>query len=973
MIRSKVRFAPFLVLLVATLAAQQPATDFSHAGYGGGGVPIPVVAGKVEVVPAEGDATARIQAALDAVAAMPADDRGFRGAVVLRSGSYRIEGQLRIRTSGTVLRGENAILVATGQDRRTLIEVASTETRELSSPIAVAEERVPAGARSLKLASLEGIRAGSRLVVLRPSTKAWISELGMDKFTGNFKDARLDWLPGSRDLAWDRTVVEVGNDDRRVTLDAPVTTALDPRWGGGSVQVVTSDGRIRHIGIEGLTCISEAPAGQPLNEDHAWLCISLDRVENAWVRDVTARQFVSTAVWVGAGAKSITVQDCRSEAPVGEPGGWRRLAFYTRGQEVLFQRCRADQAREAFAAGLCSAGPNVFLDCTATHALAASGSFESWASGALFDNVAIEGAGIALANAGYRYQGSGWTAADSVVWNCTAAAIQVENPPGAENQVVTASPIRSLYREQLRLRAGTEALAALDRTDLPREMAALTRVAPKTAVRPPPARTFALQNGRFTVDGAPLFGAASSNAWWKGQTVPMRAAQLGYHPMRWAPGLIGPGMTEDLPRLVDSLASRKIWMMQVWPGLWYDRRRDDHLTVQRPDAETWAPFYEMPWARSGQGQAWDGLSKYDLTRFNPWYFSRLKTAADLASRQGVLLYYHLYNNHNVIEAAAHWADFPWRPANCLQETGFPEPPPYEQDGHRIRIADQFYDVTQPVRRELHRLFIRHSLDELKAYPNVIYTLGFQFAGPLTFQQFFLDTVAEWEKETGLRVRIALNTSKTVTDAILGDPVRGALVDVVDQRYWQYLADGTLFAPHSDGKLAFREMRTEAFGKDAVPPGKPELVYRQVREYRDRWPDKAVFAGDAGQGPVPILMAGGAYPLIGDFAAAQPLKVSRDDRALYQFLRERIGPAWTSLKAVDLPEAQAHGVWTLSDGKSWLLYSAAGDTLALPSGVARAKAWWFSPETGETRTAELSGAGAGLVKPSAGAWLLWVTP
>ena len=66
-----------------------------------------------------------------------------------------------------------------------------------------------------------------------------------------------------------------------------------------------------------------------------------------------------------------------------------------------------------------------------------------------------------------------------------------------------------------------------------------------------------------------------------------------------------------------------------------------------------------------------------------------------------MLVQQMYFQHNVLEAGAHWADFPWRPANCLQETGFPEPPPYV-GGKRVFMAEAFYDVTHPVRRELHR-------------------------------------------------------------------------------------------------------------------------------------------------------------------------------------------------------------------------------------------------------------------------------
>ena len=218
--------------------------------------------------------------------------------------------------------------------------------------------------------------------------------------------------------------------------------------------------------------------------------------------------------------------------------------------------------------------------------------------------------------------------------------------------------------------------------------------------------------------------------------------------------------------------------------------------------------------------------------------------AGLCAREGLVLLHHFYNHHNLVEASAHWADFPWRPANALQDTGFPEPPPYEEDGKRVRLATAFYDLSHSTRRELHRLFIRHGLSVFADEPNVIHVLAFQDAAPLEFQQFFLDTVAEWQKETGHRARIALMTGKNVTDAILADPARATLVDVIDTRYWQYMADGTLFAPPAGGNRAYREYRTEAFGKDAVPPSTPEQVDRQIREYSERFPSKVVWCPQA---------------------------------------------------------------------------------------------------------------------------------
>lgn len=82
--------------------------DFSMCGYMGGGVRIPDVAVVIELMPTsgKGDDSTRIQRAIDTVSSQPLKANGFRGAVLLKKGKYRIYEPLVIKTSGVVLRGE---------------------------------------------------------------------------------------------------------------------------------------------------------------------------------------------------------------------------------------------------------------------------------------------------------------------------------------------------------------------------------------------------------------------------------------------------------------------------------------------------------------------------------------------------------------------------------------------------------------------------------------------------------------------------------------------------------------------------------------------------------------------------------------------------------------------------------------------------------------------------------------------------
>src|SRR5690349_13454029 len=73
-------------LTYATTQSGDRIPDFSNCGYMGGDETIPTVPIQAVVAPADGDATARIQAAIDYVAGLPADDRGVRGAVFFKKG-----------------------------------------------------------------------------------------------------------------------------------------------------------------------------------------------------------------------------------------------------------------------------------------------------------------------------------------------------------------------------------------------------------------------------------------------------------------------------------------------------------------------------------------------------------------------------------------------------------------------------------------------------------------------------------------------------------------------------------------------------------------------------------------------------------------------------------------------------------------------------------------------------------------------
>jgi hypothetical protein len=427
--------------------------DASHAGYRGGGVAIPTVPVRETIWPVVGDNTEHIQAAIDKVSSRPPDTNGFRGAVLLKAGYYRMATPLRIQTSGVVLRGEGmgdtgTILIGTGTGRTgggaggggqaTLVTIAGASgvTTKDETRQTVTDDYVPVGTHSFRVASAGGFRSGDTVIVRRIGNQEWIDAVGM-----NGEPPASRWRPFNVD--WDRVVVDVqGN---TITIDAPITCAIEKRWGGGEVMKYDDPGRIEKVGVENLRGMSEFDPTRRTteygnmdrpnyvaeeyyaDEDHYWNFITFDNTKNGWVRNATALHFVYSMVGTQRGSKWITVQDCVSREPVSRRRGARRFTFALRGQLALVQRCHSDKGRHSFMTGQPTASGNVFLDCRATSPFSSSEPHAQWATGSLYDNVQAP-----LTARFWKNINLGWAGANTVFWNCEGDFL-VQKPPTAQN------------------------------------------------------------------------------------------------------------------------------------------------------------------------------------------------------------------------------------------------------------------------------------------------------------------------------------------------------------------------------------------------------------------------------------------------------------------------------------------------------------------------------------------------------------
>ncbi len=430
--------------------------DFSHAGYGGGGVAIPEVPVLETLSPVEGDNTAHIQAALDRVAATEPDADGLRGTVLLTPGTYIVNGTLYLRRGGMVLRGaggdedpaSNTILHRTslGQDpiiyagRNDLEGGNEALIRRDNSRLAslITDAFVPVGSTSFNVDEPSRYAEGDEIVVLHPTTLAWLSAVD---FGGTASDP--GWRVGQDPIAFVRRIERV--DGNTVTIDAPVFNHLDRSLAQSYIYLRNRNGVIANVGIESLRIDIDSEG--PTAETQAANAVELALVEDSWVTGVTALHFWHAGVSIQE-SRHVTVRGSRALEPHSIITGERRYNFEVyHSQLVLFEGNLATEARHAFVGnGETRDSGIVLLDNVSEDAHTSSEAHRTWGMGFLFDNHTERGSRgssvsdrrIHIGNRGDYGTAHGWACAHCVVWNSNmnGSPVVVEKPPTAQNYAI---------------------------------------------------------------------------------------------------------------------------------------------------------------------------------------------------------------------------------------------------------------------------------------------------------------------------------------------------------------------------------------------------------------------------------------------------------------------------------------------------------------------------------------------------------
>lgn len=400
--------------------------DFSLVGYAQGNAfpRVPVV----KTIEPAGDSSLQvIQSAIDEVSAMPLNQNGFRGAIQLKKGIYKIPGTLKISAGGIVLQGEGyrqTKLIATGKGQRSLLEVKGTgNIKEIKGTRKkITESYVPVGRKYFTVSVAAGLRPGDSIIVYRPGTQKWITDLEMNQIEVRDSTTK-QWTPAEYDLYFERIITRIDGD--KIYIDNPIVMPIEDQYGGGEIYKYTFNGRISNVGIRNIVFESEYAGAT--DEDHGWNAIHVNRVENGWIDDITAVYFGYSCVNLGDKTRNITVHNCRSYDAKSKIEGGRRYSFNNDGQLNLIMNCRSSDGRHDFVTGAKVGGPNVFYNCTAEKTHADIGPHHRWAMGTLYDNIITDGA-LNAQDRGNWGTGHGWSGVTQVFWNCSAKEAAIQDP-----------------------------------------------------------------------------------------------------------------------------------------------------------------------------------------------------------------------------------------------------------------------------------------------------------------------------------------------------------------------------------------------------------------------------------------------------------------------------------------------------------------------------------------------------------------
>lgn len=145
-----------------------------------------------------------------------------------------------------------------------------------------------------------------------------------------------------------------------------------------------------------------------------------------------------------------------------------------------------------------------------------------------------------------------------------------------------------------------------------------------------------------------------------------------------------------------------------------------------------------PWLRTGSGTALDGKPRFDLGRFDPVYFNRLRNRVQTAGSRGIYVSVMLFEGWFTQFAPDSWRGHPFNPANNVNGI--------DCDVNRDGRGLECFTLAKPEVTRIQEAYVRHVIDHVNDLDNVLYEISNEnHWESYDWQVHFVQYAREYEK------------------------------------------------------------------------------------------------------------------------------------------------------------------------------------------------------------------------------------
>ena len=146
----------------------------------------------------------------------------------------------------------------------------------------------------------------------------------------------------------------------------------------------------------------------------------------------------------------------------------------------------------------------------------------------------------------------------------------------------------------------------------------------------------------------------------------------------------------------------------------------------------------LPFMRTGPGKALDGKPKFDLSKFNPEYFERLRTRAEAAGEHNIYASIMLFEGWGLQRLEEGWINHPFHPDNNVNGIDGD----LNGDGYGLEV----HTLADTAITSIQTNYVRKVIETVNDLNNVLYEISNENHPPSTrWQYYMIDYIHEYEK------------------------------------------------------------------------------------------------------------------------------------------------------------------------------------------------------------------------------------